>query len=322
METDAGAPPPKASRAAFVAAAAHEPVVYPLRMRPFCGDCIYQIAAARAVDLAVTGASGFVARRLISRLRGRCRITPVSRSGTGYGAGLERALRGCGAVAHLAGSGAPGGYGYGNAEVTESVVRAASAAGVRTLVYLSGLGVSARNTSAYFASKLRAEKAVRSSGLRYAILRPSYIVGGSDYLSRCLRAQARRGRVLVPGDGRYAIQPVLADDAVSVIEKALRGGRFSGRVLDLVGPRKIEFARYAGGFARAHGARLVRVPLAEAVRSAVSGDFPYSADDLSILLGGFEGDYGALRRAYGAELSEVRAPRRGQAALRARSPPR
>ena len=270
--------------------------------------------------VAVTGASGFVARRLMYRLRGSCRVVPVSRPG--YGAGLARAMRGCDAVAHLAGSGSPGGRGYGNAEVTEAVARAASEVGAKTLVYLSGLGVSARSTSAYFASKLEAEKLVRSSGIPYTVLRPSYIVGGQDYLSRCLRAQARRGRILVPGDGG-CMQPVLADDAVSVIEKALRGGRFAGRVLDLVGPRRVRFAEYVRQFARRYpDARIERVPLAEALRAAVSGDFPYSVDDLCILLGGFEGDYGRLRRAYGADLSPVTGPRRARAVRRGRSLPR
>ena len=273
--------------------------------------------------VAVTGASGFVARRLISRLRGSCRTVPISRSDPGYGAGLARAMRGCDAVAHLAGSGEPGGRGYGNAEVTEAVARAASAAGAKNLVYLSGLGVSARSTSAYFASKLEAEKLARSSGIQYTVLRPSYIVGGSDYLSRCLRAQARRGRILVPGDGSYTLQPVSADDAVSVIEKALRGGRFAGRVLDLVGPRKVRFAEYVRQFARPYpNVSIERVPLAEALRAAVSGDFPYSVDDLCLLLGGFEGDYGRLRRAYGADLSPVTGPRRARAARRGRSLPR
>lgn len=264
-----------------------------------------------------------MARRLLSKLRGRFETVEISRSGVGYGgAGLARAMRGCRAVAHLAGSGEPGGRGYGNAEVSRSVARAAAGAGVRTIVYLSGLGVSARSTSAYFASKLAAEKEIVSSGLEYSVLRPSYIVGGSDYLSRSLRAQARRGEILVPGDGAYAIQPVRADDAASVIERALLGGRFSNRVLDLVGPEKIPFAKYARAFARRHRAAVRRVPLAESVRAAVSGRFPYSVDDLCILLGGFEGDYGALRRAYGGDLLPVTAPRRARAAPRGRSPPR
>lgn len=271
--------------------------------------------------LAVTGASGFVARHLARHARGRHELVPISRSGTGYGrAALARAMRGCDAVAHLGGSGRPGGRGYGNAETTEQVARAAAGARVRRIVYLSGLGVSAKNTSAYFASKLEAERLIRSSGLEYAVLRPSYIVGGSDYLTRSLRSQARRGQVLVPGGARE-IQPVSVLDAVRVIERAAQGGRFANRTLDLVGPESVPFEAYVRRFLRSAGlaARIRRVPAAEALRLAVSGRFPYSADDLCILAGGFEGDYGALRRAYGADLT---APHRAQARQPARSPPR
>lgn len=271
------------------------------------------------MKIAVTGASGFVAGALLARAPGAARISGGT---TGYGiGGMARAMRGCAAVAHLAGGGKPDGRGYGNAQVTEAVVRAAQRAGVRRIVYLSGLGVSAKNTSAYFASKLEAERLIKESGLEYALLRPSYIVGDSDYLTRSLRRQARRGAVAVPGDGSYAMQPVGVEDAAAVVERAAGARSFAGRTIDLVGPEKVSFAQYARLFLRREGllARLERVPLAEAVRLSVSGRFPYSADDMCILLGGFEGDYARLRRAYGADL---RAPHRGPARRPARSPPR
>ena len=85
--------------------------------------------------LAVTGASGFVARHLARHARGRHELVPISRSGTGYGrAALARAMRGCDAVAHLAGSGRPGGRGYGNAEAAELVARAAADARARRFI--------------------------------------------------------------------------------------------------------------------------------------------------------------------------------------------
>lgn len=274
------------------------------------------------MKIAVTGASGFVARAFVAGTRARHKSVGISRSGTGYGvARMARAMRGCGAVVHLAGSGKPDGWGYANAQITDAVARAARRAGVHRLVYLSGLGVSARNTSAYFASKLEAERLIRSSGLEYAILRPSYIVGRSDYLTHSLRSQARRGEVLVPGDGSYTLQPVLVDDAVRVIEGAAHGEKFAGRTLDLVGPAKISFAQYVRFFLRSSGsaASVKRVPLGEALRLSVSGKFPYSADDMCLLLGGFEGDYEKLRRAHGADLTD---PRRAQAGGPSRSPPK
>ena len=274
------------------------------------------------MKIAVTGASGFVARAFAAHAGARHELVGISRGGTGYGAAsMARAMRGCEAVVHLAGSGKPDGWGYANAQLTDVVARAARRAGARRLVYLSGLGASAKSTSAYFASKFEAERLVRSSGLEYAVLRPSYIVGGSDYLTRSLRSQARRGEVLVPGDGSYELQPILADDAARVIENAARGGRFAGRALDLVGPAKISFARYVRFFLRSSGssASVKHVPLGEALRLAVSGRFPYSADDMCILLGGFEGDYKKLRRAHGADLTD---PRRARARRPNRSPPR
>ena len=274
------------------------------------------------VKIAVTGASGFVARAFVAGVGAHHKLVGISRSGTGYGiTRMARAMRGCEVVVHLAGSGKPDGWGYANAQLTDAVVRAAKQAGVHRIVYLSGLGVSAKNTSAYFASKLEAERLVRSSGLEYALLRPSYIVGKSDYLTHSLRSQARRGKVLVPGDGSYTLQPVLIHEAVHVIENAAHGKRFVGRALDLVGPAKISFAQYVRFFLRSSGlaASIKHVPLGEALRLSVSGNFPYSADDMYLLLGGFEGDYEKLRRAHGTDLTD---PRRAQAGRRDRFPPK
>ena len=284
--------------------------------------------------VAVTGASGYVARHLRERLyRAGTRAVCVSRrrllggrlfpgerpvEAPGYSAGgLEAALEGCSAVVHLAGSGrvGPSGapYSESNAAVAARVAaacraaaagsrgsRGSSGSGMRRIVYLSGLGVSARPTTSYFASKLSAERALAASGVPCTILRPSFIVGRGDPLSRSLARQARRyGAVLVPGSGPHQTQPIHIDDACSAVLAALALPRLAGAALDLVGPRAVPYRSLAAALAPP-GAPLRTVPLAEAYRSALRDpSYAYGTDDLDVIVGGFTGDHARLRRAAG-----------------------
>lgn len=275
--------------------------------------------------MAITGASGYVARSLraalrraglravcISRRPVRCLLPSESSFAAGdYDAGaLAGALAGCGALVHLAGagriaaSGAP--YSESNEGIARRVAAACRAAGVRHVVYLSGLGASARSATPYFASKYAAERALASQVPACTVLRPSFIVGTmgarlpADPLSRGLALQARRhGAVLVPGSGPHATQPVHVRDACAAILSALSGSRLAGRTADLVGPRIVPYRRLARLLAPP-GAALRTVPLAEAYRAAVADpSYAYGTDDLNILVGGFTGDHDGLRRLSG-----------------------
>lgn len=291
--------------------------------------------------VAVTGASGYVARSLRAALAAAgCRAVCVSRRpvrgllpseaslvSAGYGTGeLAAALEGCSALVHLAGagrvgpaqSGAP--YSESNEGIARRAAEACRAAGVGHAVYLSGLGASARATTPYFASKHAAERALASRVPVCTVLRPSFIVGscgggGPDPLSRGLARQARRhGAVLVPGSGPHMTQPVHVGDACAAVLSALSGSRLAGRTADLVGPRAVPYRSLARALAPP-GAPLRTVPLADAYRAAVTDpSYPYGTDDLNILVGGFTGDHARLRRLSGLPpfLDPLRAAARGR----------
>lgn len=304
--------------------------------RRACGRAVDRSAAGAAPaapassfrgTVAVTGASGYVARSLRAALhRAGCRAACVSRRplrgllpsesafvSAGYDAGeLEAAFEGCSALVHLAGAGRIGGasgaspYSESNEGVALRAARACRAAGVGRAVYLSGLGASARAATSYFASKYAAERALASHVRQCTVLRPSFIVGSfggggyADPLSRGLARQARRhGAILVPGSGPHKTQPVHIADACAAVLSALSGSRLAGRTADLVGPRAVPYRRLARLLAPP-GAPLRTVPLADAYRAAVADrSYAYGTDDLNILVGGFTGDHARLRRLSG-----------------------
>jgi NADH dehydrogenase len=63
---------------------------------------------------------------------------------------------------------------------------------IKKIVYNSGLGVNKSTTFGYFISKLKAEQQIIKSGLDYAILRASYIIGKNDPLTKNLLKQAKK----------------------------------------------------------------------------------------------------------------------------------
>ena len=289
--------------------------------------------------IAVAGARGFVAGNLRKRLSGNHRLVCLSRKkfaplkneravSADY-ADPERLgsdLGGCDVLVHLVGVGdlqqrrhrqrrhrhtAAAGPGCGddvNTDVTAALVAAARTAKVRQIIFLSGLGVSPATTaSAYFASKLRAERIIRDSGIGFTIFRPSFIVGKDDYLTKSLNRQiAKTGRVAVPGAGGYRIQPVRVSDAVEIIADSVLNPRFMNKTFDLVGPDTISFKRYAESFCRGRPAKASSVPLEECLYAALHDRRPvYGLDDLCILCGSYTGDFDGLRRAFGRPVGSV-----------------
>jgi uncharacterized protein YbjT (DUF2867 family) len=120
-------------------------------------------------------------------------------------------------------------------ENTRKLVNAAKAAGVRRIVHISITNSSAESQLPYFWGKAANEKAVIESGMNYAILRPTVLVGDEDILINNIAYLLRRFPVFaLPGDGSYKLQPVHVDD---VAELAVEGVyRTDSYIIDAVGP--------------------------------------------------------------------------------------
>jgi NADH dehydrogenase len=120
-------------------------------------------------------------------------------------------------------------------ENTRVLVNAAKAAGVNRIVHISIANPSADSHLPYYWGKAANEKTVIESGLSYAILRPTVLVGDEDILINNIAYLLRRLPFFaLPGDGSYGIQPVYVDD---VAELAVEGVYSSENyIIDTVGP--------------------------------------------------------------------------------------
>jgi NADH dehydrogenase len=290
------------------------------------------------MEVAVTGASGFVGRHVTRHLtQAGLEVRGLVRSGRAAGlveeaggrplpvdlgdeAALRRCLEGASALVHLAQIGAErdgASYEEVNVRGVRRVVAAARAAGVPRIVFLSGLGVAAygqkaRVSNPYFLSKLTAEVELFRSGLGVTVFRPSYIVGEGDAFLPALAADMARGVVEVPGDGTYRMQPVAVVDAAELILRASLGGGPGDppRVFDLVGPEALTFADFVqrfGKLVREAGLsgpwRIEFIPLAAADECAKAGGYRgMLPDELDCMLCDEVADAAPLERFLGRPL--------------------
>jgi uncharacterized protein YbjT (DUF2867 family) len=209
----------------------------------------------------VTGGTGTLGRHVVPRLRDAgCDVWVLSRhrhlpqDGVEFmtgdlatGEGAQAAVAGVGTVVHLAGSA------KGDEDKARNLVRAASRAGVRHLVYISVVGADRIPVSSgvdramfgYFAAKRAAEQVVADSGLPWTMLRATQF---HDLVLMVARQLAKLPVLPVPAGFRF--QPVDADEvAAQLVELTL--GPPAGLVPDLGGPRVYRGADLVGGYLQA-----------------------------------------------------------------------
>lgn len=118
---------------------------------------------------------------------------------------------------------------------TERLVKAARAAGVPRLVYISGAGAAPDAPRHWFRAKWRAEEAVRASGIPWTIIRPTWLYGPrDDALNRFVRLGRRLPFVPMPGDGRSLLAPVFIDDLTALVADILASGAAAEAAVDQV----------------------------------------------------------------------------------------
>jgi uncharacterized protein YbjT (DUF2867 family) len=218
----------------------------------------------------VTGGTGTLGRLVVPRLRDAgCKVRVLSRHShegeegeyvigdLATGEGIEAAVDGAELIVHLAGSN------KGDEDKARHLVRAASRAGARHLVYISVVGADRvpvvsgvdRAMFGYFASKLAAERLVADSGVPWTTLRATQF---HDFILMTAQQMARLPLIPLPAGFRF--QPVDAGEvAERLVELAL--GTPAGLVPDLGGPKVYEMRDLLRGYLQARRKHRLLVPV-------------------------------------------------------------
>ena len=273
--------------------------------------------------ITITGANGFVAKNLRKFLsKNHIKVIAIARktfqkhhtetvvySKTLLEKGLQNKLRNCDALVHLIGIGKQSSkYNFeDNIELTKNMIKTCKKSGIKKIIYISGLGVTKNSTSDYFISKYKAEQEIINSGLNYTIFRPSYIVGKKDYLSKFILKQIKKGIVIIPGSGKYRLQPIFVEDVAKIIVESIYEKKFSNKILDLVGPEIIKFEDFVRYFIKNKKTRIQKINLESIYNDALHNPKSiYDLDSLNLLIGDYTGNLKQLQKTSNVKLRPVK----------------
>jgi len=153
---------------------------------------------------------------------------------------LRNSLSGCGAVVHLAAIAIEKkgeSYRESNTAATERLISAARAEGVARIIFMSQNGADSRSPYPFLRSKGVAQDSIKTSGLRWTILRPSVIFGPEDAFANVLGRLIRLTPKIfpLPNGGVARFQPISADDVARVVRLSLEKKESLGQVYELGG---------------------------------------------------------------------------------------
>ena len=127
-------------------------------------------------------------------------------------------------------------------ENTLKLFAAAKQAGVPRVVHTSITNPSEDSPLEYFKGKAVLERALKESGLSYAILRPNVLFGHADILINNIAWTLRKLPIFgVFGDGQYRLQPMHVDDFADLA--VAQGRDRTDRVIDAIGPETFTYRR-------------------------------------------------------------------------------
>lgn len=210
--------------------------------------------------VAIAGASGFVGRHLIERLKLSAQVVALSRGSRDDGDGVEwreadlfsatstmQALEGCDVAIYLVHSMMPssrlfqGSFRDTDLLLADNFAKAAMSNGVRHVIYLGGL-VPEGALSSHLSSRREVEDVFNATGIPLTVLRAGMIVGPGGSSFEILHSLIARLPVMVlPAWTQSNTQAVFIDDVVDVLTRAVSEPAFQGRTLDLVNGERLTY---------------------------------------------------------------------------------
>jgi uncharacterized protein YbjT (DUF2867 family) len=143
-------------------------------------------------------------------------------------------------------------------EAAENVAREASAAGLKQIVYLGGLGDDSPDLSPHLRSRIETGEALAAGSVPVTTLRAAMVVGaGSAAFETILALVVRLPAMICPRWVSTPTQPIALDDVVAYLAAVCGKPEFYGQGFDVGGPEVMTYREMIEQIGRLRGRRLL-----------------------------------------------------------------
>lgn len=228
----------------------------------------------------VTGANGFIGKRLVAALVAqqlpiRCLVRTPGASSFPPEADvvyadllqpetLAPALASVTTAFYLvhAMAGGRAGFERRDRDSAHNFVSAAEKAGVQRVIYLGGLGETGSGLSEHLQSRLEVSDILRSGSFATTFLRAAVIIGAGGASFELIRGLVKRLPIMItPRWVGTRCQPIAVNDVIAYLIGCLEEDRTSGKTYDIGGPDILSYREMMEKFATAEGKHLIIIPV-------------------------------------------------------------
>jgi uncharacterized protein YbjT (DUF2867 family) len=144
----------------------------------------------------------------------------------------------------------------------ENFSKAATRAGVRRLIYLGGLGNPDEKLSKHLRSRQETGDVLRANHCQVIELRASIVIGSGSLSFEMIRALVERLPIMIcPRWVQVKAQPIAIEDLLSYLVAALRLPSPDSQIFEIGGPEQVSYGELMQEYARQRGLRRWMIPV-------------------------------------------------------------